>query len=88
MQFKFKFAILLAEVAIMAKTIQAVYENGVFKPLNKLNLHEKQRVEILILEDDLPTPIIAKTADEAGSYDFLMNPDENIYTIQDGERLD
>lgn len=30
----------------MAKVIQAIYENGVFKPVGKVDLPEHQRVEI------------------------------------------
>ena len=30
----------------MAKTILAIYENGVFKPLEKLNLQEAQRLKL------------------------------------------
>ena len=66
----------------MPRTVQAIYENGVFKPLHKLDLHEKQRVEILILEDDLLPSLIAEAAQKAGSYNFLRHPGEDIYTIE------
>lgn len=72
----------------MPRTIQAIYENGVFKPLHKLDLPEPQRVEILILEYDLPSFLIAEVAQKAGSYNFLSRSGENIYTIEDGEGLD
>ena len=72
----------------MPRTIQAIYENGVLKPMNKLDLPEQQRVEILILEDDLPTSLIAEVAHKAGSYSFLSSVGEDIYTIKDGEGLD
>ena len=36
----------------MAKVIDAVYENGVLRPLEKLNLREGQRVRIMIVERD------------------------------------
>jgi predicted DNA-binding antitoxin AbrB/MazE fold protein len=32
----------------MPKTIEAIYENGVFKPLEKIDLKEHQKVEIII----------------------------------------
>jgi len=70
-----------------ASTIPAIYENGVFKPLHKLDLTEQQRVEILILEDDLAASLIAQAAQQSGSYDFLHHPDEDIYTIEDGEGI-
>jgi predicted DNA-binding antitoxin AbrB/MazE fold protein len=81
-------AILLVEVTAMPRTIQAIYENGVLKPLSKLDLPEQQRVDILILEDDLPPSLIAEVAGKAGSYNFLGRSDEDIYTIEDGEGLD
>ncbi|MBI4680692.1 MAG: antitoxin family protein [Nitrospirae bacterium] len=33
----------------MPKTIEAVYENGVFKPLKKIRLREHEKVELSIL---------------------------------------
>lgn len=72
----------------MPRTIQAIYENGVLKPLHKLDLSEQQAVEILILEDDLPPSRIAEAAGKAGSYNFLGRSGEDIYTAEDGEGLD
>lgn len=36
----------------MTNVIEAIYENGVLKPLKKLNLKEGQRVRIKIIEKD------------------------------------
>lgn len=36
----------------MSKVIDAVYENGVFKPVKKLRLKDKQQVKIQILNDE------------------------------------
>jgi predicted DNA-binding antitoxin AbrB/MazE fold protein len=36
----------------MGKTISAVYENGVFKPLQKVDLPEHKRVHLVIIEED------------------------------------
>ena len=73
----------------MPRTIQAIYENGVLKPLSKLDLPEQQRVDILILEeDDLPPSLIAEVAGKAGSYNFLGRSGEDIYTTEDGEGVD
>jgi predicted DNA-binding antitoxin AbrB/MazE fold protein len=80
-------AMLPIEVSAMPRTIQAIYENGVLKPLRKLDLSEQQAVEILILEDDLPASRIAEVAGEAGSYNFLGRSGEDIYTAEDGEGL-
>ena len=44
--FNLYFCYLLALKAItMPQTIQAVYENGVFRPLQKLDIPERQRLE-------------------------------------------
>ncbi|MBI4688789.1 MAG: antitoxin family protein [Nitrospirae bacterium] len=32
----------------MPKTIEAIYENGVFKPLKKINLPEHKRLTIIV----------------------------------------
>ncbi|MEM5830256.1 MAG: antitoxin family protein [Candidatus Aenigmatarchaeota archaeon] len=37
----------------MAKVIEAIYENGVFKPLEKVDLKEGERVKIEIKEKRL-----------------------------------
>jgi predicted DNA-binding antitoxin AbrB/MazE fold protein len=34
----------------MAKVIHAVYENGVFKPMGKIDLREHQQVAIVLSE--------------------------------------
>ncbi len=36
----------------MQKTIEAVFENGVFKPLEEVDIKEHERVEIRILSKD------------------------------------
>ena len=71
----------------MPRTIQAVYGDGVLKPLRKLDLSEQQAVEILILEDDLPPSRIAEFAGKASSYNFLGRSGEDVYTAEDGEGL-
>ena len=72
---------------MMPQTIQAIYENGVLRPLRKLNIPEHQRFKIFILEDDLPVSLIARVAEQSGSYDFLHHPAEDIYTKDDGEEV-
>ncbi len=72
----------------MPRTFQAIYENGVLKPLHKLDLPEQQTVEVLILDDDLSPSLIAEVAHRAGSYNFLSRSGEDIYTAEDGEGLD
>lgn len=32
----------------MPKTVEAIFENGVFKPLKKIHIKERERVELII----------------------------------------
>ena len=36
----------------MPKTIEAIYEDGVFKPLKKIRLSEHQKVELNVVTED------------------------------------
>jgi predicted DNA-binding antitoxin AbrB/MazE fold protein len=36
----------------MSKTVTAIYENGVFRPLKKVRLHEHERVELSISKEN------------------------------------
>ncbi|MFZ3090047.1 MAG: antitoxin family protein [Nitrospirota bacterium] len=36
----------------MPKTIEAIYEDGVFKPLKKIRLNEHQKVELNVFTED------------------------------------
>ncbi|OGV96878.1 MAG: hypothetical protein A3I04_06010 [Nitrospinae bacterium RIFCSPLOWO2_02_FULL_39_110] len=36
----------------MTKTVEAIYENGVFKPLHEVQIKEHEKVEIKILSRD------------------------------------
>ena len=38
----------------MPKTIEAIYEDGVFKPIQKIDMKEHERVEIKIHRNILP----------------------------------
>ena len=40
----------------MTLTVEAVFENGVLKPLNPLNLSEQQKVQ-LVVNTDLDQPV-------------------------------
>ena len=70
----------------MTRAIHAVFENGVFRPLEKINLPEHQEVEIII-NGDISTRHIAAIAEKTRSFDFLADPKENIYTIKDGKSI-
>jgi predicted DNA-binding antitoxin AbrB/MazE fold protein len=73
----------------MAKNIKAIYENGVLRPLSELNLGEREEVEIIILNDsdDIPAAAIAAMSQMNKSFAFLDDPEENVYTLQDGESV-
>ena len=71
----------------MPQRIQAVYEDGVLKPLGKVDIPEHRTLDILILRDDLPLSVIARVAEESGAYDFLHRAGEDIYTSEDGEAI-
>ena len=43
-------AVVYVEVEGVAKIVEAAYENGVLKPLEKLDLRDGQRVKIVIVE--------------------------------------
>ncbi len=70
----------------MAQTIRAIYENGIFKPIERINLPEHQEVEIIIPRD-ISDEYIVLMAERGGSFDFLADQKEDIYTINDGEPL-
>jgi len=46
----------------MAKSIKARYENGVFKPLTKVRLKNRQRVELTVREGEKRNKPSAKSA--------------------------
>jgi predicted DNA-binding antitoxin AbrB/MazE fold protein len=74
----------------MTYAIKSRYENGVFRPLQKLDFPEYKEVEIIITSEstnDIPPSLLLKVAEQGGSYDFLANPEEDIYTIEDGEEV-
>jgi predicted DNA-binding antitoxin AbrB/MazE fold protein len=45
----------------MAKSIKALYENGVFKPLTKVRLKNKQRVKLTVVASENPPKRIARS---------------------------
>lgn len=62
----------------MPKVIQAVYENGVFKPTGKIDLREHQQVEIVLSERPSVTQKtqgILKGLDDAAINDIALSPE-------------
>ena len=46
----------------MARSFSAMYENGVFKPLEKIRLKNNQRVKLTLIESKKPLKRVAKPA--------------------------
>ncbi len=60
----------------MEKTIKTVYENGVFKPLQKIDIKENEEIEIKIISSSLKAsddPVLAELWDNEkdAAYDRL-----------------
>jgi predicted DNA-binding antitoxin AbrB/MazE fold protein len=51
----------------MAKSIKALYEDGVFKPLSKVRLKNKQRVQLTVVESEKSSKRIAKSTNNRRS---------------------
>ncbi len=42
-----------------------------------------EKVELIEIQDDLPTEALVRLVEEAGSFRFLDNPPEDVYTLND-----
>jgi predicted DNA-binding antitoxin AbrB/MazE fold protein len=69
----------------MAKTIEAIYENGVFRPLEAVDLPEGETVQVTLPETkkDLVDPVytIYEMAEETGIKDLATNIDHYLYGL-------
>jgi predicted DNA-binding antitoxin AbrB/MazE fold protein len=45
----------------MAKSIKALYEDGVFKPLDKVRLRNRQRVKLTVVKSEKPSKRLHKS---------------------------
>ncbi len=62
----------------MPRVIKAVYENGMFKPVGKINLREHQQVEIVLSEMSSVTQNtqgILKGLDDDAINDIALSPE-------------
>ena len=64
----------------MTKTIEAIFENGVFKPVSPLDLSEHKKVTLIIKDNNEETPNILSLASTV--YEDLSPSD-----IEDIEKL-
>lgn len=67
----------------MPKLVDAVFENGAFRPLSNIPAHEHERFKIIYYPSEEFD--FLKMAQDGGSFDFLKDKDEDIYTASDGE---
>lgn len=70
-----------------SRPIDAVFENGVFRPLAEVKLPEHQRVSIVVMPDDAPADLIARAAADDGSFGFLASEAEDVYSPEEGEPI-
>jgi hypothetical protein len=76
----------------MIRSIDAIYEDGLFRPLEDVDLPNQEKVRLLFLpkseaasDDDLSVWAIGLLAERSPSFAFLADPREDIYTLEDGE---
>lgn len=65
---------------------RAKYKDGRLIPLEKLDLPNNMEVEIIIIEDiegSIKTDDLMKLTEKNESFEFLNNPKENIYSLDD-----
>ncbi len=66
-------------------TFKAIYKNGVIEPLEKIDLPENQEMIVHTstnVQEDI-NAMILQLAEKGGSFDFLNDPEEDIYTKDD-----
>ncbi len=62
--------------------------------LHNLSKYKGQKVEVIILpfrneaDDDITSEDILRLAQAGGAFDFLNDPEEDIYTLSDGTPID
>jgi hypothetical protein len=63
---------------------KAVLPREEFEWLVKL-ARQTEDIQLLTLEDDVPTAALMLLADECGSFEFWKEQGEEVYSMQDGE---
>jgi len=69
----------------MIRKVKAIYEHGVLKLLERVDLPEHKKVTVVIVEDDVPTEGTRELAVAGGAFDFLSSSGEDVYTLEDGD---
>lgn len=65
--------------------IEAVFEGGTLRPLDRLPLTEHQHVWLMILSAEPSSPQLAQLAAKSPSFQFLADPAEDVYSPRDGQ---
>jgi hypothetical protein len=61
-------------------SIKAIYDGKQIKFLEKINISSPKKVIVTFLDDEDESSDIYKLAEEGGSFNFLKEPQEDIYT--------
>jgi hypothetical protein len=61
---------------------KALVDRGELQQLIEI-ARQVEEVELVEVQDDLPAEGLMRLAQEGGSFDFLEDPRENIYTLND-----
>ena len=71
----------------MRRTVRAIFDHGVLRPLERIDLPEHGEVTLVIVDgdDDIASDEAATVAAAGGAFDFLGDPAEDVYTREDGE---
>ncbi len=66
-------------------SVKAIYDGKKLKLLDKVKVTRPHKVIITFLEDDsdINPQVIYSAAEEGGAFDFLKEPEEDIYTDDD-----
>ena len=64
-------------------TVEAIYENGLFRPIGKIDLQEGEKVEIIVKqsEDKDSAEDFSDIAFETGISDLAVNIDHYLYDL-------
>lgn len=67
------------------KPIEAIFERGYLKLLARLPLAEHQRVWVTIVSAEPSADQVARLAAQSPSFQFLAAPEEDRYSLEDGQ---
>lgn len=69
----------------MTEQIEAIYENGVFRPLQQINLPEGEQVSLMVVvcnkKTEDPAYNLAEIAEDTGMTDLATNIDHYLYGL-------